>query len=470
MSDLKITFLGAARNVTGSCFLLETGRSRIVVECGMYQERDLQDRNWEPFAVDPAGIDCILLTHGHLDHCGRIPKLCKEGFRGPVYCTETTSEVAQIVLMDAARIQEEDVKYKQKRHALEGRTGPHPLVPLYTMRDVEECARQFRGVPYGQPAKICSDVTAEFIEAGHILGSAVIQVRVRTGAGERIILFSGDIGRDDTPILKDPEPISDADYVLIESTYGNREHKDNDSINDTLGSLISDAARRGGKIVIPSFSVERAQELLFRIHQLKKSKKIPSIPVYLDSPMAIHITRILRKHTEILDDESRAMLKRGEDPFDFAGLQCTATVEESKAINQLSGPAMIIAGSGMCTGGRIKHHLANTIEDPKNMVLFVGYQAVGTLGRSIVEGNKEVRILGQIRTVRAQVAKVNGLSAHADRNELLKWLTGLKRQPKLVFAVHGEFEASDEFARFVREKTGGWNVVVPEYRETFELD
>ncbi len=471
MSELKITFLGATRNVTGSCYLLETGKSRIVVECGLYQERDLRDRNWAPFGLDASSIDCMLLTHGHLDHCGRIPKLCNEGFKGRIFCTDITAEIAQIVLMDSAHIQEEDVKYKKKRHAREGRKSPHPLVPLYTMADVEECAKQFEGVPYGERTKVTEDVTVEFMEAGHILGSAVIKVMVETPGGQKRILFSGDIGRDDTPILKDPEPISEADYVLIESTYGNRDHKDNSTINETLASLISETAARGGKVVIPSFSVERAQELLYRLYKLRKAKKIPMLPVYLDSPMAINVTKVLRKHDEILDEESLAMVEGGEHPFDFKGLECTVTVDQSKAINESRQPAIIIAGSGMCTGGRIKHHLKNNIEDPKNLVLFVGYQAVGTLGRIILDGNKDaVRILGKERQVRAQVAKVNGFSAHADRNELLSWLMDLKKQPKRVFVVHGERESSEAFAEFVREKTSGWDVVVPEYEETITLE
>jgi len=470
MSNISIKFLGATRNVTGSCYLLDTGKSRLVVECGLYQERDLKDRNWEPFALDPSSIDCMLLTHGHLDHCGRIPKLCNEGFKGRIYCTETTSEVAQIVLMDSAHIQEEDVKYKKKRHEREGRDGPHPLVPLYTMTDVEQCAKQFHGVAYSQPVDVCEDVTAEFLEAGHILGSAVIRVTVRTDKGETKILFSGDIGRDDTPILRDPEPIAEADYVLIESTYGNRDHKDNSAIDESLASLIRETVARGGKIIIPSFSVERAQELLYRLYKLRKTKQVPLVPVYLDSPMAIHITKVLRKHDEILDEESLAMVEGGENPFDFKGLECCVTTEQSKAINYRREPSIIIAGSGMCTGGRIKHHLANYIGEPEHLILFVGYQAIGTLGRLIVDGKETVRIHGKERVVRAQVEKINGFSAHADRNELLAWLTSLKHQPKKVFVVHGEFEASDEFARMIREKTGGWDAVVPEYEEVFDLE
>lgn len=469
MMNLQITFLGAARNVTGSCYLLEAAGRRILVECGMYQERNLQDRNWEPFAVDPSSIDCVLLTHGHLDHCGRLPRLAKEGFRGKIFCTETTAEVAQIVLMDAAHIQEEDVKFKEKRHRKEGRKGPRPLLPLYTMLDVEQCAKQFAGIPYNQPVKLCEGVTAEFLEAGHILGSAVIEVTVSVPGDERRILFSGDIGRRNTPILKDPEPLGEADYVLVESTYGDRDHQDNGSIDETLGRLISETAARGGKIIIPSFSVERAQELLFRLYKLRKAGKVPLIPVFLDSPMAIHITRVLKKHTEICDEECLSLVEGGEHPFDFKGLSLSASVDESKAINEVKGSAIVIAGSGMCTGGRIKHHLANHIEDEENLILFVGYQAVGTLGRLIVDGSSEVRILGVPRQVKAEVQKINGFSAHADRNELLAWLTSLKRQPRKVFAIHGEFEASDAFAGFVREKTG-WNIVVPEYRETVLLD
>jgi metallo-beta-lactamase family protein len=470
MSDLKIGFYGASRNVTGSCYLLDTGKTKVVIDCGLYQERDLKDRNWDEFPFSASEVDCMLLTHGHLDHCGRIPKFTKEGFQGKIYCTDATSEVALIVLMDSAHIQEEDIKHKKKRHEREGRKGRFPLVPLYTMVDVEQCASQFEGVSYNDPVRLSEDVTAEFMEAGHIMGSAVIKVTVATADGPRVVLFSGDIGRVDTPILKDPEHITQADYVLIESTYGNRDHKDNDTINDSIASLICAAAERGGKIVIPSFSVERAQELLYRLYKLRQAKKIPLLPVYLDSPMAIKITKVLKQHDEILDEEARGMIEHGGHPFDFKGLDLCVTTDESKAINFKDESAIIIAGSGMCTGGRVKHHLVNYMGDPKHLILFVGYQAVGTLGRSIVEGKDEVRILGKKRKVAAQVARVNGFSAHADRNELLTWLTDLKHQPRKVFVVHGEENASNEFAVFIREKLSGWEVVVPEYKEIFELE
>lgn len=470
MSNLKISFLGAARNVTGSCYLLEANGKKILVDCGLYQERDLKDRNWEPFPVDPGTIDCVLLTHGHLDHCGRLPKLCKEGFKGKIHCTEITSKIAQIVLMDSAHIQEEDAKYKRKRHAREGREGPHPVVPLYTMLDAEECASHFDGAAYDQPVGICEGITAEFKEAGHILGSAFIEVTVVTEGGERKFLFSGDIGRVNTPILKDPGMLGEADYVLIESTYGNRDHKDNSAIDASMASLINQTAERGGKIIIPSFSVERAQELLYRLYKLRKAGSIPLLPVYLDSPMAINVTKVLIEHDDLLDAESLAMVEHGEHPFDFKGLELCVTVDESKAINEEEASSIIIAGSGMCTGGRIKHHLVNYIQDPKHLVLFVGYQAVGTLGRLIVDGKEEVRILGQLKQVKAQVEKIQGFSAHADRNELLTWLMSLKRPPRKVFVVHGESEAADDFAGFVRDKTGGWDVVVPDYQEKFELE
>lgn len=470
MDDIKLSFLGAARNVTGSCYLLEAGGRRILVECGLYQERDFKDRNWEPFPVDPATVDCVLLTHGHLDHCGRLPKLCKEGFKGKIYCTETSVKIAQLVLMDAAHIQEEDAKYKLKRHAKEGRKGPHPVLPLYTMLDVESCVPQFCGVKYNQPVSLCEGVTAEFKDAGHILGSAFIELTLAGKGWERKVLFSGDIGRVNTPILKDPDVLGEADYVLIESTYGDREHKDNSEICNEMASFINQAYDRGGKIMIPSFSVERAQELLFRLYKLRKARAIPLMPVYLDSPMAIHVTKVLKQHEELLDAETLAMLENGEHPFDFKGLKLCATVEESKAINEEKTPSIIIAGSGMCTGGRIKHHLANYIEDPKHLVLFVGYQAAGTLGRLIVDGRKEVRILGQTKQVKAQVARIQGFSAHADRNELLSWIINLKRPPRKVFVVHGEADSADDFARFLRENTGGWEVAVPDYKEQYNLE
>lgn len=465
---MQLTFLGAARTVTGSRYFLDTGKKKILIECGLFQERDLKIHNWDAFPIPPKDIDCVLLTHGHLDHCGLLPKLVKEGFKGKIYCTETTVDVAKIVMLDSAKLQEEDVAYKIKRHAKKGKTPAIQPVPLYTMRDVEATSALFAGVPYDEPVDI-GDAEATFMEAGHILGSATIMLEAGNGQPWKKILFSGDVGRPHTAILREPEPLEETDYVLIESTYGNRVHRDSEAISDLLAKYINETIKAGGNVVIPSFAVERAQELLYRLHVLRRDGRIPRVPVYLDSPMAVQITEILKKHPEVMNEESSDMIEHGENPFDFKGLHLCSSVDDSKAINEVKGGAIIIAGSGMCTGGRVKHHLVQNIGRPESMILFVGYQAAGTLGRQILEREKEVRILGEVHKVLARIEKINGFSAHAGQDELLKWLLTLKREPKCVFVVHGESQISETFARFITENTGGWNVMVPTLGEKVEL-
>jgi len=467
--QLKLSFLGAARNVTGSRHLLEIDGARVLVDCGLYQERDFKGRNWEPFVVAPETIDAVLLTHAHLDHCGLLPKLVREGFKGKIHCTDATSEIAQIILLDSAKIQEEDAKYKLKRHQREGRKGPYPEVPLYTVADAEATFPHFSPVQYGRGVEVAPGLEATFLDAGHVLGSAVIRITARLNGTERNVLFSGDIGRPDRPIVRDPEPIDSADYVLVESTYGDRVHRGRDDIKVAIAEVINAAKKAGGRIIVPSFALERSQEVLYYMNELILDGLIPHMTVFLDSPMAAGITKVFKHHPELFDEEMTELVQNHESPFKFPDLRIVQSTRESKAINSKRGTYMVIAGSGMCTGGRIKHHLANNISDPQNTIMFVGYQATGTLGRSIVNGDEEVRILGQNYPVRATIARIEGFSAHADRNELLQWLQGLKSAPKKVFVVHGEENSALQFGDYVKEQTG-WKVAVPRYRDEFILD
>jgi metallo-beta-lactamase family protein len=466
---IKLKFLGAAQNVTGSRHLLEANGTKILVDCGLYQERQFRDRNWEPFTCPPENLDAVLLTHAHLDHCGLLPKLVKEGFKGRIYCTPATGEIAQIILLDSAHLQEEDAEFKRKRHKREGRKGPRPVEPLYTTADAEACFPQFSGVKYKQPIEIGPGIEATFCDAGHVLGSSIIRIKVSLNGQDRTVIFSGDIGRPDRPIVQDPSIVKQADYVLIESTYGDRVHQGPEDTKKLIAEVINSTIKAGGNIVVPSFALERSQELLYYINELRLENAIPEFPVFLDSPMASRITKVFKKHSELYDEEMIEFVKRHKSPFEFMGLKMAGTSDESKAINHIKGSVMIIAGSGMCTGGRIKHHLVNNITKPENTVMFVGYQAVGTLGRRIVNGEEEVRILGQQYPVNARIAKINGFSAHADKEELFEWLSELKNTPRKIFVVHGESESANEFGDYIREKTG-WDVMVPAYQDEVVLD
>jgi metallo-beta-lactamase family protein len=467
--QIKLQFLGAAQNVTGSRHLLEANGIRLLVDCGLYQERQFRSRNWEPFTVPPESIDAVLLTHAHLDHCGLLPKLVKDGFKGKIYCTEATAEIARIILLDSAKLQEEDAEFKRKRHEREGRKGPFPEVPLYTMADAEASFPHFSGVKYKQPVQISPGIEATFCEAGHVLGSSIIKVKVSQNGQDRSVLFSGDVGRPHRPIVRDPALVDEADYILVESTYGDRVHKGPEDTKKMIAEVINTTKRAGGNIIVPSFALERSQELLYYINELQLENAIPRLKVFLDSPMATSITKVFQKHRELYDSEMRELLRNHGAPFSFHGLKMTGTSDESKAINHIRGTVMIIAGSGMCTGGRIKHHLVNNIAEPKNTIMFVGYQAVGTLGRRIVDGEKQVRILGREYPVKARVVRINGFSAHADKQELLEWLSGLKRPPRKLFVVHGESESAHHFGDFLSEKTG-WQVAVPAYQDQVVLD
>jgi metallo-beta-lactamase family protein len=466
---IKLSFLGAAQNVTGSQYLVEVNNTRFLVDCGFYQERQFKDRNWQPFSFDPKSLDAVLLTHAHLDHCGLLPKLVHEGFNGNIYCTAATAEIVKIILLDSAKIQEEDAEYKKKRHEREGRKGPHLEIPLYTTEDAQNCFPLLSNVNYKEPVQIGEDISATFYDAGHVLGSAMIKVTISQNGEKRSMLFSGDVGRCHKPILKDPTFFTEADYVLVESTYGNRTHDSQETITEALAEVINSTVKAGGNIVVPSFALERSQEILYYLNELLVANRIPHLVAFVDSPMAINITEVFENHPELFDREMMDLIRQRKSPFDWPGLNMVRTVDESKAINYLTGSTMIIAGSGMCTGGRIKYHLVANIGRKESTLLFIGYQAIGTLGRQIVDGAEKVRILGQEYLVQARVAQIHGFSAHADRDELFNWLSSLEKPPRQLFVVHGEEESSQQFADYVREKTG-WHISTPEYKDEFILN
>ena len=467
---MKLEFFGAAAEVTGSCHILHVGGRRVLLDCGLIQgSRKDEERNRDPFPFDASKIDAVVLSHAHLDHCGLLPKLTREGFNGKIYCNSATAEIAKIILLDSAHIQEEDAAYKARRHKKEGRKGKYPEKPLYTTEDAQACLPLFSPVPYRKSFNISDEVEATLYDAGHVLGSSIIRVKVRQDNEERIILFSGDIGRPDRPIVCDPTVFDEADYVLIESTYGDRVHHKQQDITKMIAEVINSTHKAGGNIIIPSFALERSQELLYYLNELQMSGEIPKLKVYLDSPMAANITKVFQSHPELFDEQTVNLIQSNHSPFKLSNLIVSSKTEESKAINNLRESVIIIAGSGMCTGGRVKHHLVNNITRPENTIMFVGYQAIGTLGRSLVDGAKEVRILGEKRLVRARIERIHGFSAHADRNELLVWLNELKAPPKKVFVVHGEAESAKSFGKYIKKVTN-WDVTVPTYRDSVILD
>lgn len=460
----QITFLGATGTVTGSRFLFETAGKKILVDCGLFQGlKLLRLRNWEPFPVSPSTIDEVLLTHAHLDHCGYLPRLCNQGFRGVVRSTYATADLCSIILRDSAHLQEEDARWANKK----GFSKHKPALPLYTKSDVQRCLELLQPLHYGQDLIFEGGVRIKFKDAGHILGSSFIDIKFPADGGLRRVLFSGDIGAPDRPIVRDPTQVFEVDYLILESTYGNRRHGEGNPAGD-LARIVNETVHRGGMLIIPSFAVERAQELLFHLRTLEERQEVPVLPVYLDSPMAIEATEIFKKWTTLYDMQSLMLTIDGTDILKPRNLHIVKDAEDSKQLHGLSGPGIIISGSGMLEGGRVLHHLQHRLPHPEHTVLFVGYQAEGTRGRAILNGKPSIKIHGQEVPVRARIESIDGFSGHADWREILAWLMGFNRPPRMTFLVHGEPEASQALAEKIEEVLG-WKTTIPEFLQKVTL-
>ena len=463
---MDISFHGADHGVTGSCHMISCNGRRILIDCGLYQGgHELNAENHQPFGFDPEEIDCLLLTHAHLDHCGRIPLLAKQGFRGEIITTAASRELARLVMLDAAHLQEEDAAWQSKKALRQGRRGKE-VEPLYTTLDALNSLDFFgRTAAYGEPIHLFDGITATFSDAGHILGSASILLQLEEKGRTRRVLFSGDIGYRNRAILRNPNPPDTADTVVMETTYGDRLHKTLLPSIQELYDAIHDTFRRGGNVVIPTFALERAQEILYYLREGVEQGELPaSMQVFLDSPMAISATEIFRRHPECYDRDTAALFNAGNDPFDLPGLHFTRETAESMALNQVKGGAVIMAGSGMCTGGRVRHHIKHNIWRQDSSMIFVGYAAHGTLARRIVDGAERIHLFGEELPVRARIYTIGGFSAHADRDELLAW----HRQagsPGRTFLVHGDEEAMQAFARQLH----GTRVEMPELHQSFGL-
>jgi metallo-beta-lactamase family protein len=461
----KITFLGAAGTVTGSKYLIEVGAKKLLVDCGLFQgPPELTQRNWNTLPLDVATIDWVLITHAHIDHTGYLPKLVKAGYKGPIYCDAATHELCQLLLLDSAHLQEEDAKYAAKKKYS---SHANPL-PLYTTPDAQAALNQIKEIPRSDSFTISPEFSVRTHDAGHILGSCWLELTITENGKQMLVVFSGDVGRYDQPILNDPTSPTRADFLLCETTYGDRDHPAG-SVADALADAINRVAKRGGAVVIPSFAVGRTQTLMWYLRQLDEANRIPKIPVYVDSPMAINVTDIYQRHGEDHDlDFTKAEKEGNKDPLNLREVKMTRTVDESKAINNVAS-CVIISASGMATGGRILHHLVQRLPDAKNAVLLVGYQGEGTNGRALQEGSQFLRIHGQEVKVAAEIVTIDQLSAHAGRSELLRWLSGFTAAPKQTFLVHGEPVALESFHAAVTTRMN-WSVTVPAYLQSFDLN
>ncbi len=460
-----LTFYGATGNVTGSRYLLKTPEKQLLIDCGLFQGfKENRLRNWESFPVAPSSIDAVLLTHAHIDHSGYIPRLCQQGFSGRIHCTCATQDLCDIMLRDSAHLQEEDARWANKK----GFSKHTPALPLYTAADAEKALTHFTPHYYGEDIFLTDSLRIKFKDAGHILGSSFVDVKTTYQNKTRRVIFSGDLGRPSRPILWDPVQVYEVDYLVLESTYGNRLH-DQKPAEEELARVINESLQRGGVLVIPSFAVGRTQELLYFIRELEEQKKIPAVPVYVDSPMAVKATEIFRKRVGDYDLGARILELNGKHIFETGRIQFLKDAEQSKALHRIPGRAIIISASGMADGGRILHHLEHRLPDQKNTVLFIGFQAEGTRGRSILEGKPLVKIHGLEIPVRARIENISGFSAHADYQETLAWLMGFNRPPLKTFIVHGEPDASASLAEKIRTKLG-WNAVIPKLNESFNLE
>mgnify|MGYP004509547431 FL=1 len=474
---MNITFLGAAKTVTGSNFLVEAAGKKFLVDCGMYQGKAaLEMENSEEFLYNVSEIDFMLLTHAHIDHSGRIPKLYNEGYRGPIYAHRATVDLCSIMLPDSGHIQETEVEWKNRKRL---RAGLEPLPPLYTAEEAAKCLEIFKPVEYDQIIDVADNIQVRYNDAGHMLGSSIIEIWVTENGKTEKIVFTGDLGNNDIPLLDSPTMIEDADYLVMESTYGSRLHMRNDDKAKIFLDVVSETLDHGGRVVIPSFAVGRTQEILYEIDKIKDSHKddeefqrkyqqLMKTPVFVDSPLAISATEVFKKNTDLFEEEVQEKLRHGDHPLEFPGLQFTRTADESKALNETYYPSIIISASGMCDIGRIKHHLKHNLWNPSSTILFVGYQAPGTLGRSIVDGADKVKIFGEEISVNARIEYIEGYSGHADQEWLLNFVYSFIKKPKHIFLVHGE-EESEEVLKGLIEKNTQIPVTIPSFGEKYEV-
>ncbi|HOX38849.1 MAG TPA: MBL fold metallo-hydrolase [Candidatus Brocadiia bacterium] len=463
---MKIQFLGAVRAVTGSMHLLEIGNSRLVLDCGLFQGRRKEafERN-RRLPIAPEAVDAVILSHAHIDHSGNIPTLVKQGFKGRIFATPATRDLCDIMLADSAYLQVKDVEFVNKKRAKQGKA---PFEPLYTPEDVPPAMARFRAVPYGAPEEILPGVTATFHDAGHLLGSAVTRLEIANGSGGVSLIFTGDLGRPDMPILRDPQLVLPADILITESTYGDRLHPPKADVKRLLSEVVMETVKSRGKLIIPAFSVGRTQQILYFLRELYTEKAIPDVPVVVDSPLSAKATEQYARHPECYDPETLDALASGAEPFTFKQVRFTVDTDESKAINDMPGPLIIVSASGMCEGGRVLHHLAHNIANPSTRILFVGYQAEHTLGRRLIEHADPIRIFGEEYHPLAQTRIINALSAHADRDEMLDYFGHMSGRTRKTFVVHGEEGPSMAFAESLRQ-AGMGEVTVPEPMQTFDI-